>query len=83
MMESVCRDSPMYDFVEQAAGKEVRAPLGTLQHTPVAVTSLPKDAKDNAELLAQFAAQFQDDFGEIEFDDLNENIGTARDLMRM
>lgn len=28
LMESVCADSPMFDFVEQAAGKEVRAPLG-------------------------------------------------------
>lgn len=28
LMENVCADSPMFDFVEQAAGKEVRAPLG-------------------------------------------------------
>lgn len=27
LMENVCSDSPMFDFVEQAAGKEVRGPL--------------------------------------------------------
>lgn len=29
LMENMCNDSPMFDFVEQAAGKEVRVPLGT------------------------------------------------------
>ena len=27
LMENVCADSPMFDFVEQAAGREVRVPL--------------------------------------------------------
>lgn len=33
--------------------------------------------------MTAFAAQFEGDFGEIEFNDLEENIGDARDLMRM
>ena len=35
-----------------------------------------------ADLVAQYAAQFDGDFGEVEFEELNENL-SMRDLMRM
>ena len=35
-----------------------------------------------ADMVAQYAAQFEGDFGEIEFEELNENL-SMRDLMRM
>ena len=78
LMENVCSDSPMFDFVEQAAGKEVRAPVSMVS-AQAASSQSDAQSKDEggpskAELLAQFASQFDGDFGEIEFDDLNENV---------
>lgn len=29
LMENMCSDSPMFDFVEQEAGREVRAPVSS------------------------------------------------------
>ena len=41
LMEGVCSDSPMFDFVEQAAGKEVRVPLDQAQAAGSQVSSEP------------------------------------------
>lgn len=43
---------------------------------------MPTEPTD-AEKLAQFAAQFEGDFGEVEFDENAEGIGSAAQLMRM
>ena len=40
------------------------------------------EGPSKADLVAQFAAEFNGDFGEIEFDDLNENVPIS-DLARM
>lgn len=64
-MENVCSDSPMFDFVEEAAGKEVRAFISgpaverQTQSQEVASTSdaATRDKKNSdAEKLATFAA---------------------------
>ena len=57
LMESVCNDSPMFDFVEQAAGREVRVPLGLEPASPTLSIGGEKGVRpSDAELLAQFAA---------------------------
>jgi len=57
LMESVCNDSPMFDFVEQAAGREVRVPLGLEVPSPTLHTGSGIGArKSDADLLAQYAA---------------------------
>ena len=84
-MENVCADSPMFDFVEQAAGKEVRAPLDIRQEQAIQEASGeggPKAKESQADRLAQFVSQFEGDFAEVEFDEANENV-TVRDLARM
>ena len=35
-----------------------------------------------ADMVAQYASQFEGDYGEVEFEELNENL-SMRDLMRM
>ena len=88
LMENMCSDSPMFDFVEQAAGKEVRNPISTIPASAAAesheasASAINEGGPTKAELVAQFAAQFEGDFGDIEFDDLNENVPISN-LARM
>ena len=88
LMENMCSDSPMFDFVEQAAGKEVRNPISTIPSSAAAeshnagASAINEGGPSKAELVAQFAAQFEGDFGDIEFDDLNENVPISN-LARM
>ena len=77
LMENVCSDSPMFDFVEQAAGKEVRSSLASVSANPAAAglaasenpfgrqSTIPTEA----DKLATFVSQFEGDFGEVEFDE--------------
>ena len=81
-MENMCNDSPMFDFVEQAAGKEVRVPLSAATSQAAPEVKHVPEGPSKADLVAQFAAEFNGDFGEIEFDDLNENVPIS-DLARM